>query len=164
MSTREITTTSKITAYSDNSIAPEVAELIEEAKKAANQAYAPYSRFLVGAALKLGNGLIIRGNNQENAAYPSGLCAERVACFAAKAQYPDESIEMIAIVAKNADADHFKLATPCGSCRQAMSEYENHQEELIKLYLLADDGQVYESESIENLLPFKFSDKNLKED
>lgn len=162
MSKREITRTSKITAYSGDSIDPKVAELIEEAKKAAQQAYAPYSRFLVGAALKLKNGKIIRGNNQENAAYPSGLCAERVACFAAKSQYPNEAIEMIAIVAKNATADHYKLATPCGSCRQSMSEYENHQESPIRLYLLGDDGQVYESESIENLLPYKFSDKNLK--
>ena len=164
MPKREITRTSKITSYTGESILPEVAELIEEAKKAAQLAYAPYSRFLVGAALRLKNGKIIRGNNQENAAYPSGLCAERVACFAAKSQFPDEPIEMIAIVAKNATADHYKLATPCGSCRQSMSEYENHQESPIKLYLLGDDGQVYESESVENLLPFKFSEENLKND
>ncbi len=162
MSKREITRTSKIIAYTSNSVEPKVQELIKEAKKAAGLAYAPYSNFQVGAALLLKNGLIIRGNNQENAAYPSGLCAERVACFAAKSQFPNEPILMIAIVAKNSEADHYKLATPCGSCRQSMSEYENNQETPIKLYLLGDDGQVYESESIENLLPYKFSDQNLK--
>ncbi|WP_420387376.1 cytidine deaminase [Roseivirga sp.] len=164
MTKREITRTSKIIIHSGKDLDPEISNLIEEAKKATQQAYAPYSMFWVGAALKLSNGLIIRGNNQENAAYPSGLCAERVACFSAKSQFPEEDIEMIAIVAKNATADHFKLATPCGSCRQTMSEYENHQKKPIRLFLLNTDGEVYESDSIENLLPFKFSEENLKND
>lgn len=162
MSKREITRTSKITTYSGSSIPPEVAELIEEAKQAAAQAYAPYSKFHVGAAVKLKSGKIIRGNNQENAVYPAGLCAERVACFAAKSQFPGADIEMIAIVAKQAASENYTFATPCGSCRQVMSEYENLQSESIKLYLLNEVGEVFESESIENILPFKFSDKDLK--
>lgn len=162
MPKREITKNSKITVYSVDSVEPEVAELIKQAKLAASQAYAPYSNFQVGAAVKLKSGKIVLGNNQENAAYPSGLCAERVACFSAKAQFPEESIDMIAIVAKQASAEGYTLATPCGSCRQSMSEYENIQEQPIKLYLLNAEGEVYESDSIDNLLPFKFSEKNLK--
>lgn len=162
MSKREITHTSKIIAYPKKEASEEILYLLNEAKTAAKRAYAPYSEFQVGAAVLLQNGKIVLGNNQENAAYPSGLCAERVACFSAKAQYPDVAIQMIAIVAKKAEADHFRLATPCGSCRQSMSEYENNQEETIVLLMEGDDGQIYESDSIENLLPFKFSGKNLQ--
>lgn len=162
MSKREILRTSKITAYGFEEADADIQELIKQAKEAASRAYAPYSNFQVGAAVLLSSGLIIQGNNQENAAYPSGLCAERVACFSAKANHPEASIEKIAIVAKIGGTDHFKLATPCGSCRQSMSEYENNQDNTIKLFLLGEDDQVYESESVENLLPFKFSDKNLK--
>ena len=162
MSKREILRTSKITAYAFEEAEAHVKELIEQAKQAASRAYAPYSNFQVGAAVLLSNGLIVQGNNQENAAYPSGLCAERVACFSAMANNPEASIEMIAIVAKHGGTNHYKLATPCGSCRQSMSEYENKQDQPIRLYLLGEDDQVYESESVENLLPFKFSDQNLK--
>ncbi|PIQ47753.1 MAG: cytidine deaminase [Cytophagales bacterium CG12_big_fil_rev_8_21_14_0_65_40_12] len=140
----------------------EIKQLIDEAKKAALNAYAPYSNFQVGAALLLDDGKIITGNNQENACYPTGLCAERVAFFSAKSQYPDSKILRVAIVAKRSVDDFFKLATPCGSCRQAMSEYENNQNQNIAVYLADADGTVFESESIDNLLPFKFSDKDLK--
>lgn len=140
----------------------EIKQLIDEAKKAALNAYAPYSNFQVGAALLLDDGKIITGNNQENACYPTGLCAERVAFFSAKSQYPNSKILRVAIVAKRSADDFFKLATPCGSCRQAMSEYENNQNQNIAVYLADADGTVFESESIDNLLPFKFSDKDLK--
>lgn len=148
--------------YQPEAVSNEIKQLIEMAKKAALNAYAPYSNFQVGAALQLDNGKIITGNNQENACYPTGLCAERVAFFSAKSQYPVSKILSIAIVAKRSADDFFKLATPCGSCRQAMSEYENNQNQNIAVYLADADGTVFESESIDNLLPFKFSDKDLK--
>lgn len=148
--------------YQPEELSNEIEQLIEGAKKAALNAYAPYSNFQVGAALLLDDGKIITGNNQENACYPTGLCAERVAFFSAKSQYPDSKILRVAIVAKRSVDDFFKLATPCGSCRQAMSEYENNQNLNIAVYLADADGTVFESESIDNLLPFKFSDKDLK--
>lgn len=145
--------------------APEVPSEIKDfmalAIKAATQAYAPYSQFEVGAAVKLKNGEIVLGNNQENAVYPAGLCAERVAFFAAKANHPEEDIEAVAIAAKAKEAPDYSFASPCGSCRQVMSEYENSQKSHIKLYLAGEKGSVYMSQSIDNLLPFKFSDENL---
>jgi len=136
--------------------------LFQKAREAAHNAYAKYSNFHVGAALLLDNGNIVIGNNQENACYPAGLCAERVAFFAAKSQYPNAAIEKIAIVAKRKEDDNFIQATPCGSCRQVMAEYEDNQKNTIKLYLGDESGKVYESDSIENLLPFKFSEGILK--
>ncbi|WP_084362803.1 cytidine deaminase [Roseivirga echinicomitans] len=150
-----------LTQYEANELDQVTLELIEAAKKAALNAYSPYSNFQVGAALLLDNGKTISGNNQENACYPAGLCAERVAFFSAKSQYPDCQIMKVAIVAKPANQEQFKMATPCGSCRQVMSEYENNQEQSIKVYLPDADGSVYESDSIDNFLPFKFSNKDL---
>lgn len=147
--------------YEANELDQATLELIEAAKKSALKAYAPYSNFQVGAALLLSNGKIILGNNQENACYPAGLCAERVAFFSAKSQFPDCQIIKVAIVAKPKNQEQFKMAMPCGSCRQVMSEYENNQEEGIKVYMSSADGRVYESDSIDNFLPFKFSNKDL---
>lgn len=152
-----------LNVYEPSEVDSETSNLIQKAKEATNRAYAPYSNFHVGAALLLSNGEIITGNNQENAAYPAGLCAERVAFFSSKSNNPEATIRKVAIVARNGADDHFKLATPCGNCRQVMSEYENNQEEPIQVYLCGEDGKVYESESVENLLPFKFSDKYLNE-
>ena len=135
--------------------------LFQKAREAAQNAYAKYSNFQVGAALLLEDGKIVTGNNQENAVYPAGLCAERVAFFSAKSQNPNTSIEKVVIVAKSREEDNFRLATPCGSCRQVMSEYEDNQKGKIKLFLCDEDGKIYESESIENLLPFKFSENML---
>uniref|UniRef100_UPI004047FC6A cytidine deaminase n=1 Tax=Roseivirga sp. TaxID=1964215 RepID=UPI004047FC6A len=146
--------------YQPEEVSKEMDQLIEEAKRAALNAYAPYSNFQVGAALLLDDGKIITGNNQENACYPAGLCAERVAFFSAKSQFPESKILSVAVVAKRSVDDYFKLATPCGSCRQAMSEYENNQGQNIAIYLVNTDGTVLESESIDNLLPFKFYDKD----
>src|ERR1700740_1109022 len=95
--------------------------LLEKAKEAMENAYAPYSKFKVGAAVELDNGIIITGNNQENAAYPSGLCAERTAAFYASSQYPHQKVNAIAVTTKS---DSIEPVTPCGSCRQALSEYE----------------------------------------
>lgn len=136
-------------------------ELMAAAQAAALKAYARYSQFQVGAALRLEDGSIVSGNNQENACYPAGLCAERVAFFAAKSQHPDLAVVSIAVVAKRAEDSHFRAAAPCGSCRQVMSEYENNQEKMIKLFMMDAEGKIYESPSIENLLPFKFSEASL---
>ncbi len=135
----------------------DVQELFAKAKTAAKNAHSPYSNFQVGAALKMANGDIYTGSNQENASFPAGLCAERVAIFAAKAQNPDIAVEFMVIVAKHVEAKDYQYATPCGQCRQAMNEYEEKQEEPIRIYLMAEEGVVYESRSVENLLPFKFT-------
>lgn len=158
---KEISQQVKLKVFEGSEVPKEIAQLINEAKLAASKAYAPYSNFQVGAALLLQNGKVITGNNQENACYPAGLCAERVAFFSAKSQYPDVQIESVAIVAKRREDTGFKLATPCGSCRQVMSEYELGQKKPISVYLSDDEERVYLSDSIDNFLPFKFSGDSL---
>ena len=136
-------------------------ELLTAAKKAIANAYAPYSGFNVGAAVLLENGIVITGNNQENAAYPSGLCAERVAVFYASSQYPDQKIIAIAV---SAVSDNHILSVPippCGACRQALSEYEIKFETPIRLIMSGQSGEVLVSPSIANLLPLLFSAKDL---
>ncbi len=138
------------------------AELMLRAVEATENAYAPYSHFRVGAALRLSNGKIALGNNQENVAYPSGLCAERVALFHANAIYPDASIEVIAITAQAQDFQIDEPVTPCGSCRQVMSESESRQDEKIRILLMGQSGRVFAINSVENLLPFVFRAEGLK--
>lgn len=137
-------------------------ELLVEAKASMNKAYAPYSHFHVGAAIMLENGIILRGNNQENASYPIGLCAERVAIFAAGANYPNVKIKAIAITA---NSDHFhvnKPITPCGACRQAIAEYEHRYAQNIRLIMAGEAGKVLIADSISNLLPYQFNADDLK--
>ena len=135
--------------------------LLLEAQKISENAYAPYSNFNVGAALLLESGEIVRGSNQENAAYPSGLCAERVAFFATGTNHPGEKIRKVAVVAKRNHESEFIEASPCGSCRQVMIEYEDNQDEPIEVILLTKDGKVIKMPSVETLLPFKFSARSL---
>jgi cytidine deaminase len=135
--------------------------LVDKAKQAATQAYAPYSGFQVGAALLLKTGEIITGNNQENSSYPAGLCAERVAIFTASAQNPQAEFRAIAICAKKSNLNQFVSITPCGSCRQVMSEYEEKQNTPIEIIMMAEGDKYYLSHSVDNLLPFKFSPKHL---
>jgi cytidine deaminase len=132
---------------------------MELAIKARHRAYAPYSNFTVGCALLLANGEIITGNNQENAAYPSGLCAERVAIFAAGAQYPGIAVLKLAITASPKDDSFHKPVPPCGACRQSIAEYENNQDNNIELYFMGAAGNVLKSHSLSDLLPLVF-DKN----
>jgi cytidine deaminase len=141
---------------------PEDRELLEKAHLAAANAYAPYSGFFVGAAVKLENGIIIPGNNQENAAYPSGLCAERVALFTASAQYPGIPVTDVAITAKSGDFMIDYPVTPCGACRQVMSEYEFHHKKPIRVILAGESGKVHVYENIDSLLPFRFDSTQLK--
>jgi len=136
-------------------------DLVKKAQEAALKAYAPYSEFQVGAALITEEGNIYTGNNQENSAYPSGLCAERVALFYAHAQAPTEKIKCMVITSKKASAKDFQTVTPCGSCRQVLSEIEDKQETPIALLMTGNPDEVYRSDSVENLLPFKFSNKYL---
>ena len=135
-------------------------ELINNAKKAAESAYAPYSKFKVGAAVLLGNGQIIRGNNQENAAYPSGLCAERVAIFYASAQYPEQPIKAIAVAALNADGYTKEPIPPCGSCLQVMLETENKSKGSVKVFLYGEN-KITSAESIKQFLPVNFNSEML---
>ncbi len=136
--------------------------LIQEAKASMNNAYAPYSHFHVGAAIMLENGIILRGNNQENASYPIGLCAERVAIFAAGANYPNVKIKAMAITA-NSDLFHVNTPiTPCGACRQAIAEYEHRYKQEIRVIMTGEAGKILIASSIANLLPYQFNADDLK--
>lgn len=134
-------------------------DLMNKAIEARKTAYAPYSNFSVGAALLLDNGKVVLGTNQENAAYPSGLCAERVAIFYAGSQYPEAKVLKICITASPKDRDSNIPIPPCGSCRQSIAEYEFKQEKAIEIYFMGAIGEVYKSDSLKNLLPLMF-DKN----
>ena len=135
---------------------------MSEAVAARKDAYAPYSNFLVGAAVLLQNGKIIIGNNQENACYPSGLCAERVAIFHAGAKYPNIKIKAIAITATSKNYVASIPAAPCGNCRQSISEYEVKQETPIRLLLMGEVGEVFMCDSIADILPLGFDSSFLK--
>jgi len=135
--------------------------LLLAAKQIMDNAYAPYSNFFVGAAVLLENGKIITGSNQENAAYPSGLCAERVAIFHASSQYPEQTIKAIAVVAKSGVQILNKPVTPCGSCRQVIAEYETKFSAPIRIIMSGQSGPVYISKSVSDLLPLMFTSKSL---
>lgn len=137
-------------------------ELLKQAAMAAKQAYAPYSLFKVGAAVRLKSGKIVTGNNQENAAYPSGLCAERVALFFASANYPDDAVEAIAVTALSDNFTINEPVTPCGACRQVMVEAEKLHNRKIKVIMQGENGNIFISNSIENLLPVSFKGDKLK--
>ncbi|MEX1191461.1 MAG: cytidine deaminase [Brumimicrobium sp.] len=130
--------------------------LMKEANKAMNNAYAPYSKFKVGAALLLDDGSYIHGSNQENIAYPSGLCAERVALFSLGAQFPDKKVKKIAIVGQGSLISSDDLLTPCGSCRQVMSEVASNQGKDFEILMKNHDGSVLVFDGIDKLLPFTF--------
>ncbi len=134
--------------------------LILMARESSENAYAPYSRFFVGAAVLLANGEIIKGNNQENADFTDGLCAERVALFYAHATYPNVAVEALAVTAKNTDGLIAGLAQPCGSCRQVLVETESRFNHPIRLIL---DGaeKIMVLNGADNLLPFAFKPVSL---
>lgn len=130
--------------------------LMKQASEARLKAYAPYSKFFVGAALLLDNGEIINGSNQENASYPSGLCAERTAIYYAGAQFPSAKILKMAIIAGSSIHSTEKPIPPCGACRQAIAEYEVKQKQPIEIYFMGETGKVAKSNSLSNLLPLVF--------
>lgn len=159
---KEISITSSFLEYDSlDELPKDIQNLMDQAVEIRKKAYAPYSQFRVGAALLLDNGKIVLGSNQENAAYPSGLCAERVAIFYAGSMYPEAKILKIAITAAS-DTNQTKAPIPpCGSCRQSIAEYEIKQDTPIEIYFMGEIGTIYRSASLKNLLPFMFDKKFL---
>lgn len=141
--------------YAIEELSAEDLSLLQAAIKATATSYAPYSNFHVGAAVLMADGSVVMGSNQENAAYPSGLCAERTALFSAAAQHPGVAVRTIAIVARNPQGT-LAPACPCGACRQVMSEQELRQSEKMRVICYFSDAKILIFEGIENLLPFGF--------
>lgn len=142
-------------------LAEEDRQLVEIAVEATNNAYAKYSNFRVGAAVRLENGLLMKGANQENAAFPVTLCAERTAIFAAQANYPEQPITAIAIAAKNENGLLSEPITPCGSCRQVMLEIEDRYKRPLRILLYGQNG-VYIVDTVKDLMPLSFVDASMK--
>jgi len=159
---KEISITSSFSEYDSlDELPKDIQNLMDQAVEIRKKAYAPYSQFRVGAALLLDNGKVVLGSNQENAAYPSGLCAERVAIFYAGSRYPEAKILKMAITAAS-DTNQTKAPIPpCGSCRQSIAEYEIKQDTPIEIYFMGEIGSIYQSASLKNLLPFMFDKKFL---
>ena len=135
--------------------------LMDKAIEARKKAYAPYSKFSVGAALLLENDEIILGNNQESAAYPSGMCAERVAIWKAGSDFPGVKIKKLAISASSSISKVDKPVGPCGACRQTLSEYEINQKEPMEVFFMGEVGEVVKTDSLLSLLPFSFDSSYL---
>jgi len=154
---KKITINTSFTVYDSlEELDDSTKELMLKAIEIRKVAYAPYSKFKVGATILLDNGNIIFGNNQESAAYPSGLCAERVAIFQAGSLYPNAKILKI-VISATSDLNPTKRPTPpCGACRQSISEYEQKQKLPIEIYFMGETGEIYKSDSLENLLPLTF--------
>ena len=143
--------------FSDVSFLDEIEkELVLRARLIAEKAYSPYSKFNVGAVVLLENGQIIEANNQENAAYPSGICAERVALFFAGSNFPSVPVKTLVITSKGDLLNENQFITPCGACRQVMLESENRQNESMKVVLTSQNGRVLVFNSAIDLLPFSF--------
>jgi cytidine deaminase len=140
---------------------PSAKALYEAATKDLSHAYAPYSHFSVCAAVLLRDGSIITGTNQENAAYPSGMCAERVALYAVASQKPGIAIEKILVIAKRINDDVLASASPCGPCRQVMLEFEARQQTPFEVIMLYEPPQFVKAPSAASLLPLSFSAANL---
>lgn len=159
---KEIKINTTISVYSGiNDLPSEIQSLMLQAIEIRKNAYAPYSKFRVGAAILLDNGKVVLGSNQENAAYPSGLCAERVAIFQAGAIYPTAKIVKLAITAASDTNPTTSPIPPCGACRQSIAEYEFKQDAPIAIYFMGESGEVYQSHSIGNLLPLSFDKTSL---
>ena len=131
--------------------------LLQAAVQAAKNAYAPYSKFYVGAAILMENGKIITGNNQENASYPCGICAERTALYSVNGQYPNTKILKLAVSILNEDTDHSYPPSPCGICRQVMNEFEIQNQAAIELILGHPDRITFVFDSCNSILPFSFN-------
>jgi len=159
---KELKITTSFIAYDDMGELPEeVFSLMNLAVNSREKAYAPYSKFKVGAAILMGNGEVVLGNNQENACYPSGLCAERVAIYHAGAVYPNVTIKTLAITVASTNYKIENPAPPCGACRQAIAEYEVKQKAPIAIYFMGERGKILKSDSVKDLLPFLFDNSFL---
>jgi cytidine deaminase len=154
---KEVKIETTLQVYTDISELPRpVQNLMDAAIEARNNAYAPYSKFNVGAAILLDNDEVVIGSNQENACFPSGLCAERTAIYYAGAKYPKAIILRMAITASSQNQVTDKPIPPCGACRQSIAEYEIKQERPIEIYFMGAEGKVVKSHSLANLLPLLF--------
>jgi cytidine deaminase len=154
---KEVKIETKLEVYNDISeLSETVQNIMSEAINARKNAYAPYSKFNVGAAILLDNDEVVIGNNQENACFPSGLCAERTAIYYAGAKYPKAKILKMAITASSQNQITDKPVPPCGACRQSIAEYEIKQEQPIEIYFMGAKGKVVKSHSLANLLPLLF--------
>jgi cytidine deaminase len=144
---------------SSNGLNEDLKGLVATADGNLKNAYAPYSKFKVSAVCKLENGEVVKGTNQENGAYPSGLCAERVAIFAAKSQFPDQKVEKIVITTEQTTT---VPVSPCGACRQVLIEYEITQNQPIELTMKSGNSKVWQFKSVRDILPFAFDGEFLK--
>ena len=156
----ELKITAKIQVCTYDELKISEKNLIDKAKDAVKQSYSPYSHFQVGAAVLLNSGDIIQGSNQENAAFPSGLCAERTALFYANSQFPQNAVEIIAIAAFSNNNFTEEPITPCGACRQVMIEAQNRFKHPIRL-LLYGKKKIFIIDDITAILPLSFSDSGL---
>ena len=147
---------------SSDDLTPDDSFLLSEARSVTQFAYAPYSNFNVGAAARLVNGEIVTGTNQENASYPAGLCAERVLLSTASSRFPGIGIEVMAISYNNLKGQSDKPASPCGICRQTLTEFQQRTQHPIRIILSGMEGSVQVIEDAEYLLPFCFGSKDLK--
>lgn len=156
------TITIPLEVYGSVSELPEdIQILMNKAQQARDKAYAPYSCFKVGAAIQLESGEIVIGSNQENAAFPSGLCAERVAVFSAGANFPNQTMRAIAITVQAENHKVKEPISPCGACRQSLAEYEQKQKSPMAVYFMGEIGEVYKVNSVLDLLPLGFDAKYL---
>ena len=157
---KEIEIKSLFRVYGMDELSQSDRELVSAAMEATKGSYAPYSKFRVGAAARLANGLVFTGANQENAAYPSGLCAERTTLFAAKAQYPDQPVLALAIAARKGNRFMPTPISPCGACRQVISGVEDRFGHPVRILLYGTEG-IYECNGIDALLPLRFVDSDM---
>ena len=159
---KDLTITSIIKVYTFDELNKAEQDLMTSAMEATTRSYAPYSKFSVGAAALLANGIVVTGTNQENAAYPSGLCAEGTTLFYANSQYPDQPVPTLAIAART-EKDFIDLPIPpCGACRQVILETEKRYKQPIRI-LLYGKKEIYEVKSIGDLLPLSFDASAMKE-
>ena len=146
---------------SRNELDKGMADLVNVAEKAVEDAYAPYSNFYVGAAVLLADGTVVKGSNFENASYPLCLCAERVALGSVHSQYPGATVKSIAVTAKNPKQPVTEPVAPCGACRQVLLEYEQKQGSPLQVIMFGESGKVVVFETSEQLLPMAFGHKFL---
>ncbi|MCK6638496.1 MAG: cytidine deaminase [Bacteroidia bacterium] len=160
---KEFTITSKVEVYSSESeLIQEERDLLQSARETADNAYAPYSGFRVGAVLRMDNGEILTGSNQENVAYPSGLCAERVALFHAGTVFPSAAATHLVIACQSVNFEVNRPITPCGACRQVIAEYESRWGKPIRILMAGAKGEIYAVNGIGGLLPLAFEANELK--
>lgn len=162
MDTRKYSSFEYLSYPDSTALSSEDQQLLQEARGVTAKAYAPYSQFNVGAVMLLENGELVRGTNQENASFPAGICAERVALSAAASLYPGIAVNTIAISYHNLNGSSDTPISPCGICRQSLAEQENRQAQPIRLIMGGQTGQVFVLQTAKHLLPLGFSADDMK--